>query len=330
MTLNFYLPHVVCLGVSDRAGWTDQICFYQVGKKPPLLILADLPGYGHAVATSEDQKAWKLMTRDYLGHRVVLSRCSILVDCTRGLCSQDTSLIRFLNKAKIPWQIILTKCDLLSLEDLTKSIFCVERDLMTTFRIGTSHPWDHIDETAVALNSEMSLYNRVDHRLVIPISSNTGAGIATLWQELFRIVKHTSVKLDPIIRASDNESDSLSAASRRRQESLALNSVNKLLNDNKLPRMKESNSDKVISSVERSSNNLNPDGISDGMIDESLLHYIFPKLQQQEEQASNNYARRDSRVREHINAPLLRRSYFLQKAMRSRDSKKGSIHFVEP
>lgn len=25
--------------VSDRAGWTDMISFYQIGKKPPLLIL---------------------------------------------------------------------------------------------------------------------------------------------------------------------------------------------------------------------------------------------------------------------------------------------------
>ena len=42
------LPKKGPASVSERAGWTDQICFYQLGKKPPLLVLADLPGYGHA------------------------------------------------------------------------------------------------------------------------------------------------------------------------------------------------------------------------------------------------------------------------------------------
>jgi ribosome biogenesis GTPase A len=44
-------PRTGPASVSERAGWTDQICFYQLGKRPPLLNLADLPGYGHAVAT---------------------------------------------------------------------------------------------------------------------------------------------------------------------------------------------------------------------------------------------------------------------------------------
>jgi len=63
-----------------------------------VLIFADLPGYGHAVATAEDMKSWKLMTRDYLGNRLVLSRCCVLVDCTRGICQHDISLVRYLTK----------------------------------------------------------------------------------------------------------------------------------------------------------------------------------------------------------------------------------------
>ena len=42
------LPKKGPASISERAGWTDQICFYQLGKKPPLLVLADFPGYGHA------------------------------------------------------------------------------------------------------------------------------------------------------------------------------------------------------------------------------------------------------------------------------------------
>lgn len=93
--------------VSERAGWTDQICFYQLGKRPPLFILADLPGYGHAVANPAEIKIWNVMTRDYLKNREVLSLACVLVDSTRGLCAHDTSLIKFLTKRGL-WTYIST------------------------------------------------------------------------------------------------------------------------------------------------------------------------------------------------------------------------------
>ncbi len=62
------------------------------------MILADLPGYGHAVASTIQMKKWNQMIRDYLGNREVLSQCCILVDCSRGLCAEDISLIKFLIK----------------------------------------------------------------------------------------------------------------------------------------------------------------------------------------------------------------------------------------
>jgi GTP-binding protein len=120
-------------GVSDRAGWTDQICFYQLGKKPPTFNLADLPGYGHAVARTQQIKQWKLMTRDYLKNREVLSLCCIMVDATRGLCGLDKSLIRFLVATEVPWQVILTKADLLNTVELAQAVQVVHTDLTYVF-----------------------------------------------------------------------------------------------------------------------------------------------------------------------------------------------------
>jgi len=68
------LPRFGPAKVSDRAGWTDQLCFYQLGKRPPILTMVDLPGYGHAVATTQDKIAWNRMMKDYLSTRRVLSR----------------------------------------------------------------------------------------------------------------------------------------------------------------------------------------------------------------------------------------------------------------
>lgn len=67
-----------------------------------MLIIADMPGYGHAIATDRDKKEWQRMTRSYLADRVVLSRCCVLVDCSRGLCDDDLKLLTYLSKVRLP------------------------------------------------------------------------------------------------------------------------------------------------------------------------------------------------------------------------------------
>ena len=144
--------------VSDRAGWTDQVCFYQLGKRPPVMTLVDLPGYGHAVASEHHRQQWQRMIRSYLGGaRPVLSRCYVLVDCSRGLCAEDRSLMRFLSKAGTHWRVILTKADLLSCDLLASSLAAVKAD------------------AGEVLGAEVE---------VLPVSSSTGAGIGRLWREL--------------------------------------------------------------------------------------------------------------------------------------------------
>lgn len=158
-------PHKGAASVSDRAGWTDQICFYMVGKKPPVMTLADLPGYGHAVASVVDKRQWTLMTRDYLSSRRVLSKCCVLVDCTRGICEEDHKMLRFLAKVGTPWQIILTKGDLLTVEQLAQSIEAVKQDVAQYCSAEGAQP-----------------------ATVIPVSSSTGAGVQKLWRELKKVV----------------------------------------------------------------------------------------------------------------------------------------------
>jgi GTP-binding protein len=157
--------------VSDRAGWTDQICFYQLGKRPPVMTLVDLPGYGHAIASDAEKRRWQLMTRDFLGgSRVILSRCCVLIDCSRGVCEEDRKLLRFLDKVSTPWQIILTKGDLLTPEGLAQSIALVTEDLQE--------------------------FKGSAERRILPVSSSTGAGVQSLWRDLKACVEATS-KLAP-------------------------------------------------------------------------------------------------------------------------------------
>ncbi|CAM9743777.1 unnamed protein product [Ectocarpus sp. 12 AP-2014] len=150
---------------SDRAGWTDLVGFYQVGKKPPVLTLAsvDLPGYGHAVATRHAIKGWLRMIKEYITTRQELIRCCVLVDCTRGLCEEDRALLQLLAKPNVPKGdlIVLTKADLLTPELLSACVLLLRRDLSDLIgqEAGSTAPFSAVCGTS-------------------------GAGVTTLWKDL--------------------------------------------------------------------------------------------------------------------------------------------------
>eukprot|EP00605_Chrysophyceae_sp_TOSAG23-4_P000357 GSChrysophyteH1.ASY1.ANO1.404.1 assembled CDS len=162
-------------GTSDRAGWTDQICFYQLGKRPPVLTVADLPGYGHAVASTKDTRFWNAITRNYLLTRPNLSCCCILVDCTRGLCKGDKSLLRMLHSSGIKWHIVLTKADLQDEAELARSIVVVADDVQKVLGLGGSEStFPHIT----------------------PVSASTGAGIKRMWNNIGAWVEMDAVRVN--------------------------------------------------------------------------------------------------------------------------------------
>jgi GTP-binding protein len=146
----------------ERAGWTDEVYFYALGKRPPVLTLADLPGYGHAVASVSDVRRWKILSRSYLSQRTVLSLCFVLVDCTRGLCRDDHQMLRFLTKYRVPWQVILTKGDLLPLDQLAACRLLTAHELRATY-------FAEQPERAPEVGA---------------ISCNTGAGVESLWRRM--------------------------------------------------------------------------------------------------------------------------------------------------
>ena len=190
--------------VSDRAGWTNQISFFQLGRVPPKLTVVDLPGYGFAVATMEQKRHWKMMTSDYLQSRDILSCCCVLVDCTRGICNEDKILLRRIKKLNIDWRIILTKCDILSTDMLLNSILVVLEDLheMGMFVRGNDSKdkkrrgSDNCSQEKTDDSENTKLLNGVKVQdmfsKVIPVSSATGAGIQHLWEELNKCAMKSS------------------------------------------------------------------------------------------------------------------------------------------
>ncbi len=94
--------------ISHTPGRTQQINFFNLGGR---LMLVDLPGFGYARAPRSEVHAWSALVRDYLRGRVGLRRLCLLIDSRRGAGPRDFEVMDLLDKAAVPYQIVLTKTD---------------------------------------------------------------------------------------------------------------------------------------------------------------------------------------------------------------------------
>lgn len=93
---------------SNTPGRTQQLNFFNLGGR---LMIADLPGYGYAKASKSDVAEWNQLIRDYLRGRAPLRRVCLLIDSRHGLKDSDIEMMKMLDVAAVPYQLILTKSD---------------------------------------------------------------------------------------------------------------------------------------------------------------------------------------------------------------------------
>ena len=132
--------------VSPRAGWTSSLDFYLLRLLDrdggPSLVLVDMPGYGPAVADVKTRQRWwdaslryarqgkaAVAERDGGGLRCML----ILVDCSRGFCEEDEALFGLLAERGCPFQVVLTKADLLPPAELARCNLLLTADLRAKY-----------------------------------------------------------------------------------------------------------------------------------------------------------------------------------------------------
>ncbi|MEO1304299.1 MAG: ribosome biogenesis GTP-binding protein YihA/YsxC [Pseudomonadota bacterium] len=94
---------------SAEPGKTRELNYFDVGEGK--LWLVDLPGFGYAKVSREQQAKWVQLTKRYLRGRVNLRRVFLLVDSRRGLMDTDRETMDMLNAAAVTYQIVLTKAD---------------------------------------------------------------------------------------------------------------------------------------------------------------------------------------------------------------------------
>ncbi len=108
--------------VSSAPGKTITVNFYDVDKK---LFLVDLPGYGYAKRTKEDQLKWSSLVDGYFTNNQNIDLLKLvvqLVDSRIGLTKDDVDMVSFMNQMDIPYIIVATKTDKLNKTEREKSV----------------------------------------------------------------------------------------------------------------------------------------------------------------------------------------------------------------
>ncbi|MBC8158947.1 MAG: YihA family ribosome biogenesis GTP-binding protein, partial [Alphaproteobacteria bacterium] len=100
---------------SHSPGRTQELNFFVLGDR---LMIADLPGYGYAKAPKQKVAGWTKLAESYLKGRAVLRRACLLIDARHGIKDVDRNVLDALDAAAVSYQIILTKCDKITSDQL--------------------------------------------------------------------------------------------------------------------------------------------------------------------------------------------------------------------
>lgn len=112
--INLLLGRKSLARVSSAPGKTITVNFYDLDSK---LFFVDLPGYGFAKRTKEDQARWSGLTDGYFTANRNIDRLKLtvqLVDSRIGPTKDDEMMLDFLARTGIPFLVVATKCDKLN------------------------------------------------------------------------------------------------------------------------------------------------------------------------------------------------------------------------
>ncbi|MBR2299879.1 MAG: YihA family ribosome biogenesis GTP-binding protein [Alphaproteobacteria bacterium] len=111
---------------SSTPGRTQQLNYFNFSNQ---MYLVDLPGYGFAKAPVQEVKRWQNVLTTYLKGRANLRRVFLLVDSRVGIKKVDEDIAKILDGAAVPYQIVLTKIDKVSAQELLKARADIEKFL---------------------------------------------------------------------------------------------------------------------------------------------------------------------------------------------------------
>ena len=101
---------------SNTPGRTQELNIFE--SQSENLRIVDMPGYGYAKAPQDKVRQWTKLIHRYLVGRATLRRVYVLIDGRHGPKETDLTVMNELDNSAVSYQIVLTKADKPSKEEL--------------------------------------------------------------------------------------------------------------------------------------------------------------------------------------------------------------------
>lgn len=111
--------------VSGKPGKTVTINFYKLDTTR----IVDLPGYGYAKVDYKEKERWSELMEGYFRGKRNIPMVFQLIDMRHKVGEFDLSMLNFLNYHKIPYMVVLTKCDKLNKTEFQERLSGVREEL---------------------------------------------------------------------------------------------------------------------------------------------------------------------------------------------------------
>lgn len=125
--INTLCNHSKLAKTSNTPGKTRLINLFEIQTDSKPFVLADLPGYGFAKVSKKEQESWQKNLEEYLLRREKLVSTIQFIDARHEIQKNDILMQEWLKFNNIPCFNILTKCDYISRNEISKKIANIEK-----------------------------------------------------------------------------------------------------------------------------------------------------------------------------------------------------------
>lgn len=110
--------------VSSTPGKTRLLNFFDLDQS---YVLVDMPGYGFAARSGDEQRDWHRMIETYLMNRENLRGLILVMDIRRSWTDDEELLKEFSERRGFPLAVVLTKADKMSRSQMLQAVAKVKK-----------------------------------------------------------------------------------------------------------------------------------------------------------------------------------------------------------
>lgn len=114
---------------SNTPGRTQSINFFHITNDEAKKIV-DLPGFGYAKASKQDQNAWAKLILSYLEKRAALTDLILIMDMRHPFQNKDLEFLSLCNSLNLPIHLVLTKADKLNNKETQNTLKVVSEKMV--------------------------------------------------------------------------------------------------------------------------------------------------------------------------------------------------------